>query len=190
MKTIKLFFLAMLCVAAVTSCTSREGKIQSLVNEHFSQTLEEPTSLKIESVSQPDSAFGLRYFTPKEKGLIFKSVKDATECLMERTNYMMDPNMNDAYAMTIADMEMQVSANLYGNLLGEAPKGAFSGWKVRTSYTAKSKYGCYYKAQRWFFIDKDCKSVIKYFDLPIVGSQSSKKVTSISKKQKGSTNQK
>ena len=182
MKTIKLFSLAMLCVAAMTSCTSRESKIQTLVNEHFSQTLDEPTSLKIESVSQPDSAFGLRYFTPKEKGIIFKSVKDATECLMERTN--------DAYAMTIADMEMQVSANLYGNLLGEAPKGAFSGWKVRTSYTAKSKYGCYYKAQRWFFIDKDCKSVIKYFDLPIVGSQSSKKVTSNSKKQKGSTNQK
>ena len=79
MKTIKLFSLAILCVATMTSCTSREGKIQSLVNEHFSQTLEEPTSLKIESVSQPDSAFGLRYFTPKEKGIIFKSVKDATE---------------------------------------------------------------------------------------------------------------
>ena len=190
MKTIKFLSLAMLCVAAMSSCTSRDSKIQYLVSEHFSQTLDEPTTLKIESVLQPDSAFGLRYFTPKEKGLIFKSVKDATECLMERTNYMMDPNMNDAYAMTIADMEMQVSANLYGNLLGEAPKGAFSGWKVRTSYTAKSKYGCYYKAQRWFFIDKDCKSVIKYFDLPIVGSQSSKKVTSNSKKQKGSTNQK
>ena len=109
---------------------------------------------------------------------------------MERTNYMMDPNMNDAYAMTIADMEMQVSANLYGNLLGESPKGAFSGWKVRTSYTAKSKYGCYYKAQRWFFIDKDCKSVIKYFDLPIVGSNSDKKNTIKSMKQKRSTNQK
>ena len=109
---------------------------------------------------------------------------------MERTNYMMDPNMNDAYAMTIADMEMQVSANLYGNLLGEAPKGAFSGWKVRTSYTAKSKYGCYYKAQRWFFIDKDCKSVIKYFDLPIVDNRFGKKSMGKSMKQKRSTNQK
>ena len=190
MKTIKFLSLAMLCVAVMTSCTSREGKIKSLVTENLTQTLDDPTSLKIESVSQPDSAFGLRYFTPKEKGLIFKSMKDATECLMERTNYMLDPNMNDAYAMTIADMEMQVSANLYGNLLGESPKGAFSGWKIRTSYTAKSKYGCYYKAQRWFFIDRDCKSVIKYFDLPIVGGHSDEKVTSNSKKQKRSTNQK
>ena len=117
----------MLCVAVISSCTSRERKIQTLVTENLSQTLDEPTSLKIQTISQPDSAFGLRYFTPKEKGLIFKSVKDATECLMERTSFMTAPDMNDAYSMTIADMEMQVSANLYGNLLGDAKKGAFSG---------------------------------------------------------------
>ena len=79
MKSIKLLSLAMLCVAVMSSCTSRERKIQTLVTENLSQTLDEPTSLKIQTISQPDSAFGLRYFTPKEKGLIFKSVKDATE---------------------------------------------------------------------------------------------------------------
>ena len=154
----------MLCVAVMSSCTSRERKIQTLVTENLSQTLDEPTSLKIQTISQPDSAFGLRYFTPKEKGLIFKSVKDATECLMERTCFMTAPDMNDAYAMTIADMEMQVSANLYGNLLGDA------------------KYGCFYQAERWFFIDKDCQTVIKYFDLPIVGGHSNKKSVNKSKK--------
>ena len=182
MKSIKLLSLAMLCVAVMSSCTSRERKIQTLVTENLSQTLDEPTSLKIQTISQPDSAFGLRYFTPKEKGLIFKSVKDATECLMERTSFMTAPDMNDTYAMTIADMEMQVSANLYGNLLGDAKKGAFSGWKIRAAYTARSKYGCFYQAERWFFIDKDCQTVIKYFDLPIVGGHTNKKSVSKNKK--------
>ena len=68
MKSIKLLSLAMLCVAVMSSCTSRERKIQTLVTENLSQTLDEPTSLKIQTISQPDSAFGLRYFTPKEKG--------------------------------------------------------------------------------------------------------------------------
>ena len=172
----------MLCVAVISSCTSRERKIQTLVTENLSQTLDEPTSLKIQTISQPDSAFGLRYFTPKEKGLIFKSVKDATECLMERTSFMTAPDMNDAYAMTIADMEMQVSANLYGNLLGDAKKGAFSGWKIRAAYTARSKYGCFYQAERWFFIDKDCQTVIRHFDLPIVGTGKSTKPTATKKK--------
>ena len=173
MKSIKLLSLAMLCVAVISSCTSRERKIQTLVTENLSQTLDEPTSLKIQTISQPDSAFGLRYFTPKEKGLIFKSVKDATECLMERTSFMTAPDMNDAYSMTIADMEMQVSANLYGK---------FSGWKIRAAYTARSKYGCFYQAERWFFIDKDCQTVIKYFDLPIVGGHTNKKSVSKNKK--------
>lgn len=81
----------MLCVAVISSCTSRERKIQTLVTENLSQTLDEPTSLKIQTISQPDSAFGLRFFTPQEKGRIFKSVKDATECLMERTSFMTAP---------------------------------------------------------------------------------------------------
>jgi hypothetical protein len=159
----------------MTSCQSREDKIKSLVTENFTQTLDEPSSLKIQSIAQPDSAFGLRYFTSKEKSLVFKSMKEATECLMERTSFMTAPNMNDDYAMTIADLEMQVSSNVYGSMLGDSPKGAFSGWKVRTIYTAKSKYGCYYQAERWCFIDKDCKAVIKYFDLPIVGGHADKK---------------
>ena len=174
MRTIKYLSLAMLCVAAMTSCQSREDKIKSLITENFTQTLDEPSSLKILSIAQPDSAFGLRYFTSKEKGLVFKSMKEATECLMERTCFMTAPNMNDDYAMTIADLEMQVSSNVYGSMLGDSPKGAFSGWKVRTVYTAKSKYGCDYQAERWCFIDKDCKTVIKYFDLPIVGGHNDK----------------
>jgi len=174
MKTIKYLSLAMLCVAVMTSCQSREDKIKSLVTENFIQTLDEPASLKILSIAQPDSAFGLHYYTSKEKGLVFKSMKEATECLMERTSFMTAPNMNDSYAMTIADLEMQVSSNVYGSMLGDNPKGAFSGWKVRAAYTAKSKYGCYYQAERWCFIDKDSKTVIKYFDLPIVRGHADK----------------
>ena len=67
---------------------------------------------------------------------------------------------------------------------GEAKKGEWSGWKVRVTYTAKSKYGCKYKAQRWYFLDKDCQTVIRHFDLPIVGTGKTEKATNQKPKSK------
>ena len=98
------------------------------------------------------------------------TVTDVTKVLMERTAYMTKPDLDDAYTMTLADMEMRMSTGLFSGMLGDGKKGAWSGWKVRVTYTGKSKYGCKYKAQRWYFLDKECQSVIRSFDVPIVNT--------------------
>jgi hypothetical protein len=79
------------------------------------------------------------------------------------------------YAMTIADMEMQVSSNLYGNLLGDAKKGAFSGWKIRAAYTAREVRMLLSGRAMVFHRQGLPDSPIKYFDLPIVGGHTIQK---------------
>ena len=108
---------------------------------------------------------------------MMNTITDVTKVLMERTDYMTNPNLDDAYTMTLADLEMRMSSGLFSGMLGEAKKGAWSGWKVRVTYTCKSKYGCMYKAQRWYFLDKDCQTVIRHFDLPIVSTDKADKTT-------------
>ena len=98
------------------------------------------------------------------------TVTNVTKVLMERTAYMTKPDLDDAYTMTLADLEMRMSTGLFSGMLGDGKKGQWSGWKVRVTYTCKSKYGCKYKAQRWYFLDKDCKTIIRSFDLPIVNT--------------------
>ena len=115
---------------------------------------------------------------------MMNTITDVTKVLMERTDYMTNPNLDDAYTMTLADLEMRMSAGLFSGMLGEAKKGEWSGWKVRVTYTCKSKYGCMYKAQRWYFLDKDCQTVIRHFDLPIVGTGKTEKVTNQKPKSK------
>jgi len=170
MKKLKFIPLVMLSVMLLASCQSRESKIEKLVTSHLEQSLENPKNLKVQEIAQPDSAFGLNYFTKKEQAYMMNTITDVTKVLMERTDYMANPNLDDAYTMTLADLEMRMSSGLFSGMLGEAKKGAWSGWKVRVIYTCKSKYGCMYKAQRWYFLDKDCQTVIRHFDLPIVGS--------------------
>ena len=168
MKHMKFMTLAMLSVVLLASCQSRESKIGKLVTSHLEQSLDNPQDLKVLEIAQPDSAFGLNYFTQKEQAYLLGTVTDVTKVLMERTAYMTKPDLDDAYTMTLADLEMRMSTGLFSGMLGDGKKGAWSGWKVRVTYTGKSKYGCKYKAQRWYFLDKDCQSVIRCFDVPIV----------------------
>ena len=158
----------MLSVVLLASCQSRQDKIVNLVTSHLEQSLENPQNLRVLEVAEPDSAFGLNYFTQKEQAYMLGTVTNVTKVLMERTEYMTKPDLDDAYTMTLADLEMRMSTGLFSGMLGEAKKGDWSGWKVRVTYNCRSKYGCQYKAQRWYFLDKDCQSVIRSFDLPIV----------------------
>ena len=170
MKHMKFMTLAMLSVVLLASCQSRESKIGKLVTSHLEQSLDNPQNLQIQEIAQPDSAFGLNYYTQKEQAYLLGTVTDVTKVLMERTAYMTKPDLDDAYTMTLADMEMRMSTGLFSGMLGDGKKGAWSGWKVRVTYTGKSKYGCKYKAQRWYFLDKECQSVIRSFDVPIVNT--------------------
>ena len=170
MKHMKFMTLAMLSVVLLASCQSRESKINKLVTSHLEQSLDNPQDLQVQEIAQPDSAFGLNYFTQKEQEYLLGTVTNVTKVLMERTAYMTKPDLDDAYTMTLADLEMRMSTGLFSGMLGDGKKGAWSGWKVRVTYTGKSKYGCKYKAQRWYFLDKDCQSVIRSFDIPIVST--------------------
>ena len=186
MKITKFIPLAMLSMVLLASCQSRESKINKLVTSHLEQSLENPEKLKVLEIAEPDSAFGLNYFTKQEQAYMLSTVTNVTKVLMERTAYMTKPDLDDAYTMTLADLEMRMSTGLFSGMLGDCKKGAWSGWKVRVTYTCKSKYGCMYKAQRWYFLDKDCQTVIRSFDLPIVSTDKADKTTkSTAKKKQG-----
>ena len=186
MKITKFIPLAMLSVVLLASCQSRESKINKLVTSHLEQSLENPEKLKVLEIAEPDSAFGLNYFTKQEQAYMLSTVTNVTKVLMERTAYMTKPDLDDAYTMTLADLEMRMSTGLFSGMLGDCKKGAWSGWKVRVTYTCKSKYGCMYKAQRWYFLDKDCQTVIRSFDLPIVEtSKADKSAKTTTKKKQG-----
>ena len=185
MKITKFIPLAMLSVVLLASCQSRESKINKLVTSHLEQSLENPEKLKVLEIAEPDSAFGLNYFTKQEQAYMLGTVTNVTKVLMERTEYMTKPDLDDAYTMTLADLEMRMSTGLFSGMLGDCKKGAWSGWKVRVTYTCKSKYGCMYKAQRWYFLDKDCQTVIRSFDLPIVETSKADKSTKTTTKKQG-----
>ena len=117
MKKLKFIPLVMFSVMLLASCQSKESKIEKLVTSHLEQSLENPQNLKVLEIAQPDSAFGLNYFTKQEQAYMMNTITDVTKVLMERTDYMTNPNLDDAYTMTLADLEMRMSSGLFSGML-------------------------------------------------------------------------
>ena len=128
MKKLKFIPLFMLSVMLLASCQSKESKIEKLVTSHLEQSLENPQNLKVLEIAQPDSAFGLNYFTRQEQAYMMNTITDVTKVLMELTDYMTNPNLDDAYPMTLADLEMRMSSGLFSGMLGPLCRATQCRW--------------------------------------------------------------
>lgn len=80
---------------------------------------------------------------------------------------MKDFDINDQYVIGLAERQMAAMSEIRTMVYKAAKKGEWSGWKVKIDYQCKDKNGIAYRAERWYFIDKDCKQVIKSFEIPL-----------------------
>lgn len=163
MKKILYFMSAMLFLV---SC-DRKGQMVSLAEENIRQSVDYPKELKIIAVSEPDSAFGIHYFTQKEvKGMMLMMQK-VSESIMKRTNNMTEFNPEDHYVMELAERQMRAMSEILAMIHQTGRKGEWSGWKIKVDYEARNKDGVPYKAERWLFLDKDGKNIFNSFEIPI-----------------------
>jgi hypothetical protein len=62
---------------------------------------------------------------------------------------------------------MKAMSEIRSTIYDSDRKGEWSGWKVRVDYQARNRSGMEYKSERWLFIDKDGKEVVRSFDIPL-----------------------
>ena len=163
MRKLLLFMTVMLFLV---SC-DKKGQMVKLAEENIRQTVDYPQKLRIIAVSEPDSAFGIHYFTQKEvKGMMLMMQK-VSESIMKRTNNMTEFNPGDHYVMELAERQMRAMAEIRSMIHRAGEKGEWSGWKIKVDYEARNKDGLTYKAERWLFLDKDGKNIFNSFEIPI-----------------------
>ena len=163
----RLFLLSSLPVLLLfASCDGKE-RMAGVAEEHILRTAEHPDGLVINAVSEPDSAFGLNYLSQHEVNSMAALMKQVTEVIMGRTNGMREFNPEDHYVIGLAERQMRAMTELRGMLYKNNEKGEWSGWKLRVDYEAKDEHGETYRAEQWLFFDKDGKTILKTFELPL-----------------------
>ena len=151
----------------LSSCNSPEAEMLQMAEEQLKGELEFPKTLEIKSTSQPDSAFGINYFTRAEINGIVKTMGAVTQQIMKSTQNMTSIDKVDYYVLDMAERQLQSAATINRIVTNPSPKGEWSGWKIKMDYQANNKHGLAYRAERWFFFSKDGKSILKSFDLPL-----------------------
>lgn len=159
--------LLMLCCVTLISCGPSKSKMVSLAKENLELSVDYPKQIKIIAVSEPDSAFGTGYFTEKEVQGMLQTMKVVTDTIMKRTGNMSKFDPNDYYVVSLAERQMRGMSEIHSMIMKSDKKGAFSGWKVKIDYSCVDANAIPYRAERWFFIDKDVKQVYKTFELPL-----------------------
>lgn len=158
--------VAVLAMMLMASC-DRRGKIVSLAESEVKEHTDCQGTPEILGISEPDSAFGTGYLSQKEKESMMAVMQKVTQTIMKRTNNMTEFNPDDKYVIELAERQMKAMSDLRSMIYESDKKEEWSGWKVRVDYQAKSHSGQEYKAERWLFIDKDGKEVVKSFEIPL-----------------------
>jgi len=152
---------------SVSSCINRQHKVIELAEAHLRQSINDSGKLKIISVSDPDSVFGTIYFTEQEQKNIMGIMAQVTQSIIKRTNNFESFNANDAYVMDLAGRQMRANSEIRELLLSQTNNREWTGWKIKVDFQAVNHTGLEYKAERWYFINKDASQVIKTLELPL-----------------------
>ena len=158
--------MAVLAVLLMASC-DRKGRIISLAESDVMEHTQCQGKPEILGISEPDSAFGTGYLSPKEKESMMAVMQKVTQTIMKRTNNMTEFNPDDKYVIDLAERQMKAMSDIRSIIYESDKKEEWSGWKVRVDYQAVSHSGLEYKAERWLFIDKDGESVTSSFEIPL-----------------------
>ena len=156
--------VALLCL---TGCTNKRHALKQLAVENLKQSVEYPKQLQVMAISEPDSAFGFSYFSQKEKAGIVRIMKSVTDSIMRRTDNMQSLDINDFYVMDLAERQMRANSDIRQMLSLATDKQEWTGWKVKIDYRAVTHHGMKYNTERWFFISRDGKAVVRTFELPL-----------------------
>lgn len=158
--------MAVAVLLSLTACTDKNEEMKQLAQMSLKQSLGS-SELKVLGISEPDSTFGTNYMRPEEKKGIVAKMNRVTDVIMKRTNNMTEFNPDDAYTIALAERQMRANNDLRGMLYDSEIKGEWSGWKVKIDFEAKDGHGLDYRAERWFFLDKEGSVIFKTMEFPL-----------------------
>lgn len=175
----KLTFLIVAFISfwgAVIACAfvfnDPKDKAKNLAKEALEHSVDNPDSLKIIAVSEPDSVFGREYITSDEKLTIAMSMMKLGESVMNQTDCLTNIDLENKGMTEMMERQMSCLSALRSLVSfdsdEEAKERPFSGWKVKIEYEAVSESGNRYRSEYWFILDKEARFVVQSFEIPLI----------------------
>lgn len=163
----RIYIPVLMMAAMLCACHSPKEKMFDKAQENLKASLDYPKQLKLIAHTEPDSAYGVNYFTRKEITGMLKVMDVVTKKLMKSTTGINNITKADAYTVNLMRRQMNAANEVQTMIFKNVPKGDWSGWKVKIDYECVDKDGIKYRAERWIFFDREGENIIKTFEIPL-----------------------
>lgn len=160
-------------IFVMISCSKNQSEnAKNLAQKALLATVDNPESIEIIAISQPDSIFGREYITQEEKMNLGMALIKVNQKVMQATNNLQDFDSPDADVSSLMQRQMAAASALRTLTPSglKMPKGSqeFSGWKIKVEYKGISSNGISYHSEFWCFMDEDAQCVLNSFEIPII----------------------
>lgn len=154
------------------SSTNPTKRAKVLAEKSLSACVDNPESIVIKAVGEPDSVFGNEYVTMDEKMAIAMSMLKVSKKVMDDTDNLDSIEAGDSNMSALMERQMSALSALRALTSWDSPDSnkakPFSGWKVKIEYEAESDDGSPYRSEYWFILNKDADCVVKSFEIPLL----------------------
>lgn len=140
-------------------------KPERIAVESLRSVMEVPNSLRMKSISKPIPVYGRKYITDSELTEMLGKIEKVSELMMNKMDDGVDYNSPEVQDL----MTRQIAASAMLRSMNDAPMSkSQTGWKIKLSYSSKSKRGVEQNAEYWAIMDKDCRYIINSFEVPVI----------------------
>ena len=136
----------------------------------FKASVDNPKSVRIIGISQPDSVFGKEYITMDEKMSISMAMMKINEKVMKLTDGLENFNPDDKEIAGLMERQMEAMSVLR-SITPQANENitkSITRWKDKIEYEGKDSDGKPYHSEFWFILDKEAQCVTKSFEIPLM----------------------
>ncbi len=160
------FMVGVLCVKYCKSGSAAMPLADKAV-ANIKAGLDVPESFKLVRSEQPDSAFGVYWFSADEQeAMMVAAMEYSTDMLEQVPNLYGDSLGVDTKALSAVKIYSPILQKAAMVMMEGKEKGAFSGWKVKTVYSFAVGKDEHYTLTRWTFFDPKGEKILGKMELP------------------------
>ena len=165
---IVIFAIGIIIGAGIILCRDKGPNPARLAEKSLLLNSDNPESVKISHISNPEPVYGRNLISDKELDDISERVMKSTEFLMKQGSSDISKNAELQEMMTRQLAAVAVIRNYNPDNASAKDNKDQTGWKIKIKYSANSHSGKKFKSEYWAYLDNNNKFVLKSFDIPIL----------------------
>lgn len=161
--------LAAIAIIVASNCrTLKKTEAEKIAVNALRLKLDNPSTLKVLDISNPDSVFTNRMCPEYEVMELSERFLEYSMNIMRESQTNFQEDYNATYRCRMERYTESSNALNTLNSMLEKSQGKHCGWRIKVKYQAVDDSDTPYTSEVWFILDKERKHILNSFDISLL----------------------